>query len=72
MLIKKFFIPFSNNCAEADLRGVRIKQKTDKFRSVEGANIYAVTKSCLSTYAKNNINLYQAVTSILNGNPILI
>ena len=64
MLIKKFFIPFSNNRAEADLRGVRIKQKTGKFRSVEGANIYAVIKS--------NINLYQAVTSILNGNPILI
>lgn len=41
-------------------------------RSVEGVNIYAVTKSCLSTYAKNNINLYQAVIPLLNSNPILI
>lgn len=72
LFIKKFFIPFSNNRAEADLRGVKIKQKTGKFRSVEGANIYAVTKSCLSTYTKNNISLSQAITSLLEGKPILI
>ena len=44
LFIKKFFIPFSNNYAEANLRGVKIKQKTVKFRSIEGANIYVVTK----------------------------
>ena len=27
LFIKKLFIPFSNNCAEADLRDVKIKQK---------------------------------------------
>ena len=72
LFIKKFFVPFSNNRAEADLRGIKIKQKTGKFRSVEGANIYAVIKSCLSTYTKNNINLGQAIVSLLNDNPILI
>ena len=72
LFIKKFFVPFSNNRAEADLRGIKIKQKTGKFRSVEGANIYAVIKSCLSTYTKNNINLCQAIVSLLNDNPILI
>lgn len=72
LFLKKFFVPFSNNRAEADLRGIKIKQKTGKFRSVEGANIYAVIKSCLSTYRKNSINIYKALISLLENNPILI
>lgn len=50
LFLKKFFVPFSNNQAESDLRGIKIKQKTGKFRSKEGATIYAVIKSCISTY----------------------
>ena len=72
LFLKKFFVPFSNNQAEADLRGIKIKQKTGKFRSLEGANIYAVIKSCLSTYKKNNINLYEAILRLLDNNPVLI
>lgn len=72
LFLKKFFVPFSNNRAESDLRGIKIKQKTGKFRSVEGANIYAVIKSCLSTYQKNKVNLYNCILSLLNGNPVLI
>lgn len=72
LFLRKFFVPFSNNRAEADLRGIKIKQKTGKFRSKEGANIYAVIKSCLSTYHKNNINLFTALNSVLNDNPILV
>ena len=71
LFLKKFFVPFSNNRAEADLRGIKIKQKTGKFRSVEGANIYAVTKSCLSTYNKNNINPFNALLNLLEGNTVL-
>ena len=72
LFLKKFFVPFSNNRAESDLRGIKIKQKTGKFRSEEGANIYAVIKSCLSTYQKNKINTYNALLSLLNDNPVLI
>lgn len=72
LFLKKFFVPFSNNRAESDLRGIKIKQKTGKFRSEEGANIYAVIKSCISTYNKNNINPHNAILSLLNGKPILI
>ena len=72
LFLRKFFVPFSNNRAESDLRGIKIKQKTGKFRSEEGANIYAVIKSCLSTYIKNNINIFNAIFSLLNGKPILI
>ena len=72
LFLKKFFVPFSNNRAEADLRGIKIKQKTGKFRSVEGANIYAVTKSCLSTYNKNNVNPYNVILNLLKGNVVLV
>lgn len=72
LFLRKFFVPFSNNRAESDLRGIKIKQKTGKFRSEEGANIYAVIKSCLSTYIKNNINIFNAIFFLLNGKPILI
>ena len=72
LFLRKFFVPFSNNRAESDLRGIKIKQKTGKFRSEEGANIYALIKSCLSTYIKNNINIFNAIFSLLNGKPILI
>lgn len=72
LFLKKFFVPFSNNRAESDLRGVKIKQKTGKFRSIEGANIYAVIKSCISTYKKNDINLYKALQSIFTDSPILV
>ena len=72
LFLKKFFVPFSNNRAESDLRGVKIKQKTGKFRSIEGANIYAVIKSCISTYKKNGINLYKALQSIFTDSPILV
>lgn len=72
LFLKKFFVPFSNNRAESDLRGIKIKQKVGKFRSLEGATIYAVIKSCLSIYKKNDINLYEALLKLLNGEPILI
>ncbi|MGV8146439.1 MAG: DUF6444 domain-containing protein [Alkaliphilus sp.] len=41
----KSFITFLNNQAERDLRGVKIKQKIGKFRSLQGAKIYITIKS---------------------------
>ena len=75
LFLKKFFIPFSNNRAETDLRKIKIKQKTGKFISLEGANIYAIIKNCISTYKKNNINVYEALealNSLYTDNSILI
>lgn len=72
LFLKKLFVPFSNNRAECDLREIKIKQKIGKFRSIEGATIYAIIKSCISTYKKNGINLYNAILDALNNKPILI
>jgi len=65
LFLEKFEVPFSNNRAEADLRPIKIRQKIGKFRSEEGAKNYIITKSCYSTFKKNNINPYNAINSIL-------
>lgn len=68
LFLEKFYVPFSNNRAEADLRTVKIRQKIGKFRSLEGANIYAITRSCFSTFKKNNINYFQKINNLLANN----
>ena len=71
-ILKGFKVPSTNNNAETSQRGAKIKQKIGKFRSLEGATIYVVIKSCISTYQKNGINLYKAIMALLNNEPILI
>lgn len=72
LFLEKFYVPFSNNQAEADLRGIKIKQKIGKFRSIDGADAYIKTKSCISTYNKNDISTFKAITSLLNEQAILV
>ncbi len=70
--IKDFNVPSTNNPAEISQRGVKIKQKIGKFRSVEGADNHSVIKSCMLTYKKNNINVFSALISAFNNNPVII
>ncbi len=72
LFLEKFYVPFSNNRAEADVRHVKIVQKIGKFRSIDGAINYVVTRSCYSTYQKNKISIYNSLQSLLNNNPALI
>lgn len=58
--LKDFKVPSTNNQAETDQRNIKIKQKIGKFRSEEGAEIYAINRSCTNTYKKNGINVFQA------------
>ena len=50
--LKDFNVPSTNNNAESSQRGVKIKQKTGKFRSIEGSENYLRIKSCILTYKK--------------------
>lgn len=50
--LKDFNVPSTNNNAESSQKGVKIKQKTEKFRSTEGAENYLRIKSCILTYKK--------------------
>lgn len=72
LFLEKFYVPFSNNRAEADVRHVKIIQKIGKFRSVEGANNYVITRSCYSTYQKNKVKIYDSLKLLLNNQPTLI
>ena len=69
--LKDFKVPSTNNQAETDQRNIKIKQKIGKFRSEDGAEIYARIRSCINTYKKQKINVYQALIQAFNENVII-
>lgn len=69
--LKDFNVPSTNNQAERDQRNAKIKQKTGKWRSLEGAQNYAVIRSCINTYKKNGINVLEALISSFNNKTII-
>ena len=56
-----FKIPFSNNRAEADIRPAKRKQNIGIFRSNDGAKYYLQIRSFISTFLKNNRNVFQGI-----------
>ena len=66
LFLEKFFVPFSNNRAESDLRFAKIRQKIGKFRSIEGATNFAVIRSFSSTCSKNKKSLNSLLNDIFN------
>lgn len=72
LFLEKFYVPFSNNQAESDVRHAKIIQKIGKFRSLDGANNYVITRSCYSTYQKNKVSIYYSLMNLVNNNPVLI
>lgn len=70
--LKDFRIPSTNNAAESSQRGVKIKQKIGKFRSVDGAEHYSIIKSCILTYKKNDVNILSALINAFDNNPIIV
>ena len=70
--LKDFLVPATNSQAEVDQRNAKIKQKIGKFRSVDGAENYAIVRSCINTYKKNDICVFEALKSAFQGNTIII
>lgn len=70
--LEDFNVPATNSQAEVDQRGVKIKQKIGKFRSVGGAKTHLAIKSCILTYKKNGINVMEAIKSAYRKNPVII
>lgn len=69
--LKDFKVPSTNNNAESSQRGVKIKQKIGKFRSIDGATDYLNIKSCILTYKKQKINVFKSLKSAFEGNIII-
>ena len=69
--IKDYKVPSTNNNAESSLRGVKIKQKIGKFRNVEGTDSYLNIKSCILTYNKQNIDVFDAIKSAFDNKVII-
>lgn len=62
-------LPFTNNQAERDIRMVKLKIKiSGAFRTVEGIQIFARIRGFISTCKKQNINVFQSIRNIIDGN----
>lgn len=70
--LKDFNVPSTNNQAERDQRNAKMKQKTGKWRSTDGAENYAIIRSCINTYKKNGINVFDALISSFNNNTVIV
>ncbi len=61
-------VPFTNNLAERDLRMVKLRQKVSGcFRTQEGVNNFAVTRSFISTLRKQDKNVFYNLSQAING-----
>ena len=69
--LKDFKVPATNNQAETDQRNIKIKQKIGKFRSDDGAEIYSIIRSCINTYKKQGINVYNALIKAFNNEVVI-
>jgi transposase len=64
-------IPFDNNQAERDLRGLKIQQKVSGcFRSDWGADAYATIRGYLATLRKQGQSLLTALNTVFDAQPL--
>ena len=62
-------VPFSNNLGENDIRMTKVQQKISGcFRSIDGARIFCLVRSYLSTCRKQGIKSSHALELLFNGN----
>ena len=71
IFLKDFNVPATNNNAESLQRGVKIKQKIGKFRSVGGSESYLRIKSCILTYKKQNKDIFNALVNAFEGKNVI-
>jgi len=70
LFMNDFNIPFSNNRAEADIRPAKRKLNVGIFRSVDGAEYFLQIRSFISTFLKNELNIFTGIKDIFAGKKI--
>lgn len=66
--MKNIDVPFTNNQAENDLRMTKVQQKVSGcFRSMEGAETFAVIRAYINTCRKHDINITEALQAVFLG-----
>jgi transposase len=61
-------VPFSNNLGENDIRMTKVQQKISGcFRSIDGAKIFCLVRSYLSTCRKQGIKSSRALELLFSG-----
>lgn len=62
-------VPFTNNQAERDLRPAKIKQKVSGgFRTLQGAHYFARIFGAISTFRKQQLNVFNQFVSVVSQN----
>jgi len=62
-------VPPDNNASERAIRNIKVKQKiSGQFRSMNGANNFAIIRSVIDTLNKRNLNVFHNLQLIANFN----
>ena len=63
-------VPPDNNASERAIRNAKVKTKvSNQFKTLTGANGFAIIRSVIDTTIKNSQNVLQALTLLPNFNP---
>lgn len=69
LFARNFDVPFTNNQAERDIRGAKVKQKVSGcFRSDDGIANFAAISSIVGTAVKQGLSVFGTLKNIVAGN----